>query len=326
MTKKIFFRVLTLIMLLLTAQNSMADSGYWTVSQLSGQVILGKSGQEPTWANLGDILDAGDKITTLSDGTAALTRAEEAMILASDSEIEIPNNGNDSQFTLIFQKLGTVLFSAKKKKSQHFQVRTPYSAAIVKGTTFAVNVNKQNAQIQVLEGSIDVKGRDRDEVYHVPAGKKSLIPRDTRKKIIINKVKNASKIRPHFGSDIEQLSLNYLSKIKIGNVKRNKFTHNVVTRIQANGIPAKPKRKKARKKIRQEAENNSIDKKLKKKIEKASETNENIKVKVKEDKNPKNNNDEKIDKEDKKPKKEKEDKEDKEVKKEKKAKKDKKDK
>lgn len=224
--------------------NTYAAGVNWVVSKVAGQAILTKINQEPQWVMLNDSVGAGDKIVTLANGTVALTRNSEAMIISASSEMQIPFEGNDAQVTTIFQTLGTILFSAKRKKTKHFLVKTPYSAAIVKGTTFAVNVNRYNAQIQVFEGRVSVKGRDRSEVYAVGAGQKSLVPRDLGQKILINRVRNASPIHPHFGNDIENLSRNYIDKIEIGTVNRNQFTHNIVTRIGVDGLSAvKPSHK-----------------------------------------------------------------------------------
>lgn len=233
MTKKLLSIVFFVIMF--SATNGVAATQYWVVNKIAGQAILTKANKEPQWVMLNDRVGPGDKIATLKNGTVALVRNAEAMIISSDSEIEIPTNGNDSQLTMIFQKLGTVLFSAKKKSKKHFQIRTPYAAAIVKGTTFAINANSYNTQVQVFEGLVSVRGRGRSRTYNVGAGKKSLIPAEKTQKVIINSVASASNIHLHFGSDIDQLSLNYLNKIEIGGGGSNEFNHDVISEITTGG-------------------------------------------------------------------------------------------
>lgn len=233
MIKRLFS--LLFLISIFNGTNAIAETQYWVVNKVAGQAILTKHNQEPQWVMLNDRLGAGDKITTLKNGTVALIRNAEAMIISSNSEIEIPTNGNDSQFTLVFQKLGTVLFSAKKKNRKHFQIRTPYAAAIVKGTTFAINANRYNTQIQVFEGMVSVSGRGRGETFNLGAGKKSLIPSANTQKIIINTVANASGIHLHYGNDVDQISLNYLNKIEIG-AGENEFNHDVIVKLSTGGI------------------------------------------------------------------------------------------
>ena len=201
-----------------------AEEISWTVSQISGDAIIKKPGYQKKRLELYDNFAAGDLIATSANGTVGLSRNDEAMVISANSIIELPKNNNSNQITLVFQKLGTIIFSAKKRNRKHFEVRTPYSAAIVKGTTFVISVNQNNSQLQVFEGAVLLKGRGREESYIVKAGNKSLTPREVSKEILIQKVKHSSAINPHFGSDVSQLILNYAEKIEIGNTRENDFS------------------------------------------------------------------------------------------------------
>ena len=62
--------------------------------------------------------------------------------------------------TRVVEEFGNIVFMIKKKMTPHFEVQTPYLAAVVKGTTFSVGVSAQGTAVQVLEGAVDVATLD----------------------------------------------------------------------------------------------------------------------------------------------------------------------
>jgi hypothetical protein len=56
----------------------------------------------------------------------------------------------------IFLEWGTGLFKVKHTDKPHFGVKTPYLAAVVKGTTFTVTVGDEGSSLQVLDGAVGV--------------------------------------------------------------------------------------------------------------------------------------------------------------------------
>ena len=202
--------------LLLCGNSAMAEMQNWKVAKVQGEAILSKPGFAPRRVELHDSFGAGQKITTSADASVSLVRNTEAFIISPNSEIEIPSDENTSTFTLFFQTLGTVLFSAKKKNRHHFKVQTPFAAALVKGTTFAINVTSNNYQIQVFEGSVELKGHNRKDSHIVNAGAQSQVKYQIRNKIQIKKVLNDLGNNPHLGNDIEKLAKTYREKIVIG--------------------------------------------------------------------------------------------------------------
>ena len=58
--------------------------------------------------------------------------------------------------TRIVQNLGTLLLKIEKRPEQHFEVKTPYLAAIVKGTTFTVSVDKSGGAVHVVSGLVQI--------------------------------------------------------------------------------------------------------------------------------------------------------------------------
>ena len=232
---KIFWVVL-LSTLLFTSNSVIAKMQNWKVAKVQGDAVLSKPGFAPRRVELNDSFGAGQKITTSANGNVSLVRNSEAFIISPNSEIEIPSDENTGTFTLFFQTLGTVLFSAKKKNKHHFKVQTPFAAALVKGTTFAINVSSDDYQIQVFEGSVELKGHNRVDSHLVSAGNQSRVTYGVRNKIKIQKVANALSKNPHLGNDIEKLANTYRDRIVIstrGKAKLQKTAQQIKGNINA---------------------------------------------------------------------------------------------
>jgi hypothetical protein len=52
----------------------------------------------------------------------------------------------------IMERAGSVLVKAEKRKVNHFEVVTPYRAAVVKGTRFKVSAEQGGSNVEVIEG------------------------------------------------------------------------------------------------------------------------------------------------------------------------------
>ena len=77
--------------LLMTASSSAlaADDGIWSVSKSSGEVWITATGAQPASLKQEDSLKPGDLIRTGRNGRVLLTRGEETILIAPNSEIEI---------------------------------------------------------------------------------------------------------------------------------------------------------------------------------------------------------------------------------------------
>ncbi len=132
------------------------SSGTWTITEMSGRVDIVRTGAAPVALTMGDELRPGDMIETAAGSSAILVRNGESIVVAPNSRMGLPST-NDSGFsTLILQQFGTLLLKVEKQQQRHFEVRTPYLAAVVKGTTFTVNVDAAGAAVHVLEGAVQV--------------------------------------------------------------------------------------------------------------------------------------------------------------------------
>ena len=146
-----------LIWLLTLTCSSPAFAGPvgWTISETSGTVRISGSGMQKV-ATRGLAIAAGDTVSTGRDGRAVLVRGTEVMMVAPASQLRLPPEAETAGFTRVVEEFGNVVFMIKKKMTPHFEVKTPYLAAVVKGTTFSVGVTPQGASVQVLEGAVDV--------------------------------------------------------------------------------------------------------------------------------------------------------------------------
>lgn len=148
-----------LVFVLMGSTSALAQNGGWKLSEMSGQVSVGRQGVTKT-AFGGQKLRAGDVIRTGSRGRAVVTRGDQYMVVAANSHIKLANPETDGVLTQVFNYLGNVLFKVDKRKTKHFGVETPYMAAVVKGTTFNVTVGAEGSTVQVTEGAVEVATLD----------------------------------------------------------------------------------------------------------------------------------------------------------------------
>ena len=58
--------------------------------------------------------------------------------------------------TTIIHQSGSILLDVEKRNVKHFEVETPYLAAVVKGTQFRVTVEQGAARVDVVRGQVEV--------------------------------------------------------------------------------------------------------------------------------------------------------------------------
>jgi hypothetical protein len=132
------------------------DASPWRVSKSSGEVWMTTSGVQEASLTNEATLKPSDTIRTGRTGRVLLTRGEETMLVSPNSVIALPEHQKDGLSTTIIQQAGSVLIQAEKRNVKHFQVETPYLAAVVKGTQFRVSVNAVGSTVEVIEGRVEV--------------------------------------------------------------------------------------------------------------------------------------------------------------------------
>jgi hypothetical protein len=133
-----------------------ADDGVWSVSKSSGDVWVTTTGAAQVSLKQEDGLKAGDTIRTGRNGRVLLVRGEESILISPNSVIGVPAEKKDGMSTTILQQAGSILLEVEKRNVKHFEVETPYLAAVVKGTQFSVTVDGASTRVDVRRGQVEV--------------------------------------------------------------------------------------------------------------------------------------------------------------------------
>ena len=135
---------------------AVAEEGAWRVSKMSGDVSVTTSGAQPVSLTDETILRPGDNVRTGRNGRVLLVRGEESILIAPNSVIGIPGEKKEDGWTTVIQRAGSILLEVEKRNVKHFEVTTPYLAAVVKGTRFQVTVNNNETHVDVFRGQVEV--------------------------------------------------------------------------------------------------------------------------------------------------------------------------
>jgi hypothetical protein len=141
--------------LVLIASPAMAKDA-WIVAQKSGDVRVLRGGLQPASVQVRAALSSGDIVETGANGRAMLTHGADYVVVAPGSRLLLPKEEKQAGFTRLIQQVGTMLYKVKHTGVPHFAVETPMLAAVVKGTSFSVVVDKDRAAVQVTEGVVEV--------------------------------------------------------------------------------------------------------------------------------------------------------------------------
>ena len=136
---------------------AIAQDAAWHVGKSSGEVFVTPSGAQPVSISTDTTVRPGDYVRTGQTGRVLLVRGQESMLISPNSVIQIPMENRDGMSTTIVQRAGEVLFDVEKRNVKHFQVDTPYLAAVVKGTQFEVSVGRSEARVDVRRGQVEVR-------------------------------------------------------------------------------------------------------------------------------------------------------------------------
>jgi hypothetical protein len=145
--------------MLMMGTMAQAAAPAWKVSEVSGNVRLSESGKTRA-AMRGALLASGATITTAPGARAVIVRGEEFVVISPNTRLRVPEAAEAGGIMQIIEDFGTALFKIKKKSTPHFGVKTPYLAAVVKGTTFTVTVGAEGSTVQVTEGAVQVSTLD----------------------------------------------------------------------------------------------------------------------------------------------------------------------
>ncbi|XUM22431.1 FecR family protein [Bradyrhizobium oligotrophicum S58] len=147
-----------------------ADGEPWLVSKSSGEVWVTTQGAAQVSLGREDPLKPGDTIRTGPTGRVRLTRGAETIVIAPNSEVGLPAAAKDGMATTILQRAGAILLDVEKRNVQHFEVETPYLAAVVKGTQFSVTISGRSTKVEVSRGQVQVSDFKTGQIAQVMPG------------------------------------------------------------------------------------------------------------------------------------------------------------
>lgn len=149
-------RILSLLAsLALSCLPALADD--WVAVKLKGAVEQYVDG---AWVTLGrgDVVSDNRLIRTLADGRVDFQRDEEIIGLGPETQIRIEDRASES-YTTVQQDRGTVEIEAEVEAIEHFEVKTKFLAAVVKGTHFIVTSTDAGGTVSVTRGLVAVEDR-----------------------------------------------------------------------------------------------------------------------------------------------------------------------
>ena len=148
--------LLAMLVIVQAGSKATAEDVVWRVSKSSGEVSVTTAAGEQTALIAGATLNPGDNIRTGQNGRVLLMRGEETILVSPNSAIGIPKARKVGLSTSVIQQSGSILLEVEKRNVKHFQVETPYLAAVVKGTQFRVTVDNAAARVDVFRGQVEV--------------------------------------------------------------------------------------------------------------------------------------------------------------------------
>ena len=159
-----------LAILALTAGATALGATEWQVAKSSGEVWLATPKAQPVSLAPEIVLRAGDKIQTGRNGRVLLIRGAEAILIAPNSVVSLPTEQKGERATTILHQAGSIVLEVEKKNVDHFEVETPYLAAVVKGTRFSVTVGRHGTEVRVSTGKVHVSDFKTGQFALVSAG------------------------------------------------------------------------------------------------------------------------------------------------------------
>lgn len=150
---------LSMLLLVFSGASAVAMNADWTISETKGAVVVIDSHGEHM-ATIGLAVAPGATVHTKARSSAVLVRGREFVTLRQNAQIRIPELSPDRSIMQIIQDYGSALFNIGKQADPHFGVKTPYLAAVVKGTTFIIAVSADGATLQVTEGAVEASTPD----------------------------------------------------------------------------------------------------------------------------------------------------------------------
>jgi uncharacterized cupin superfamily protein len=171
--------------LAIVSKAEAGEPGAWVVASAEGAVTIeGKAA-----GSMGATIGLGTVIETGADGSVVLTRPGDSITIFPNSTMSVPEVAGGAE-PGVLQTLGKLLFRMESRESRDFNIETPYLAAAIKGTTFTVEVDDDDAVVEVLEGSVLVTANRSGQSTYVGAGERAGVAGDRGDAVQVSKTRN----------------------------------------------------------------------------------------------------------------------------------------
>jgi len=152
-----------------------AEDAAWSVSKATGEVWVATDGAQQVSLTQEATLKPGNTIRTGRNGRVLLVRGEESILISPNSVVGLPAEKKEGLSTTIIQQAGSILLEVEKRNVKHFEVETPYLAAVVKGTQFSVTVGAGSTKVGVLRGQVEVSDFKTGQIAQVMPGQAATV-------------------------------------------------------------------------------------------------------------------------------------------------------
>jgi hypothetical protein len=251
---------------------SEVNAADWTIQKMSGDVWIEQSGLKNVKLTKKTVLLNGNKIRTGPNGRVLLKRNKETILITPNSLIGLPKKPAEKGKTIILQQMGEILLDVEKRNVKHFEVSTPYLAAVVKGTKFSVSVDETGSKVDVLHGQVEVSDFKTGQFVLVKPGQAALVnavsPNTSLKKGIIlqgpgskEKIKKRASQSPRVKPvKFKKKKNNKLQKVKNKKQNEDKSNNRLAKSTKNKKLKNKTKELKAKKVATKKLKNKKVRK------------------------------------------------------------------
>jgi len=155
-----------------------AQAQDWEVVKVSGQAWIQSEQPQKIALTKKQKLKSGDQIQTGANGRILLKRGKETIMVFPNSVMSLPKKAPEPGKTQILHQSGELLLDVEKRNVKHFEVNTPYLAAVVKGTQFIVSVDDKGANVAVVKGKVEVSNFSTGRFVLVQPGQTAMVAQD----------------------------------------------------------------------------------------------------------------------------------------------------
>ena len=170
------------ILLIFVALGSASLADDWVAQKLRGGVFVFQGG---AWVQIerGHVVSDDSAIQTAKGARVMFARGKETIDVRGDTRIRISDRAGAKR-TVVSQDFGSITVDVEKRNVQHFEVRAPLLAAVVKGTKFTVTASDGKSSIDVERGRVEARDEKAGMKVDVKPGQE--VNLDLRDKSVLN--------------------------------------------------------------------------------------------------------------------------------------------